>query len=89
MKTKAIFYVLITLISNIILSSVKILIGILTGSIAIMADGINNLTDAMTNIIGIISIKISNKPADREHPFGHARVEYIASIIIAMFIIFD
>ena len=89
MKTKAIFYVLITLISNIILSSVKILIGILTGSIAIMADGINNLTDAMTNIIGIISIKISNKPADREHPFGHARVEYIASIIIAMFIIFS
>jgi len=69
------------------LAASKIAIGIAFGAIAIKADGMNNLFDAFTTTIALISFKICVKPADRHHPFGHARFEYIASMIVA-FIIF-
>ncbi len=79
--------IIIDLILNIILAISKIIIGYLVGSIALTTDGINNLNDGLSNVIGLIGEIVKAKPADKEHPFGHARFEYIASMIISMFII--
>ncbi len=75
------------IIVNLILAGIKIFAGILSSSVAIIADAFNNLSDSGTSVITLISFKISSKPADKEHPFGHARIEYIASMVVS-FIIF-
>lgn len=72
---------------NALLSVIKLTVGFLSGSIAITADALNNLSDAGSSVITIVSFKISARPADREHPFGHARIEYIASLIISFLIL--
>lgn len=72
---------------NIILALTKLVLGILTASAAIVADALNNLSDAGSSIITLVSFKMSAKPADRDHPFGHARIEYIASMIISFLIL--
>ena len=74
------------IVVNIILSCIKILAGVLSGSIAIIADALNNLCDSGTSVITLISFKLSSKPADKEHPYGHARIEYIASMIVSFII---
>lgn len=74
-------------IVNFILAGMKILTGLLASSVAIIADGLNNLSDAGSSIITFVSFKISMKPADRDHPFGHARMEYIASMIVSFLIL--
>jgi len=79
---------IIGLVVNLGLFVLKILAGYFSGSIAMVADAVNNLSDFASAIIVLISFKISARPADREHPFGHARFEYIASAIVAMFILF-
>ena len=61
--------------------------GILSGSVAIAADAINNLSDSGSAAVTIIGFKISAKPADKDHPFGHGRVEYIAGVVVAVIII--
>ncbi len=71
------------LIANILLASAKITVGFLFGSVAILADGVNNATDSASSIVSLLSFKIANKPADSEHPFGHSRIEYIATLSIA------
>ena len=76
------------IILNFILCIIKILAGILSGSVAIVADALNNLSDAAAQVISIISFKISAKPADREHPYGHARIEYVASLAVSFLIVF-
>lgn len=76
------------IITNLILVTIKLIIGILSLSISIIADAINNLSDMGSSIITIIGFKISSKPADKKHPFGHQRVEYIVGLIISMIIIF-
>jgi len=76
------------IILNFILCVFKILAGVLSGSVAIIADALNNLSDAAAQVISIISFKISSKPADREHPYGHARIEYVASLAVSFLIIF-
>ena len=76
------------IITNLILVIIKLLIGILSFSISIIADAINNLSDMGSSLLTIIGFKISNKPADKDHPYGHQRVEYIISLIIAMIIAF-
>lgn len=76
----------IGIISNVFLAVLKIVIGILTSSIAITADAINNLTDAGSSVITIIGFKLSEKPADAEHPYGHKRIEYITGLIVSMVI---
>ena len=63
------------IIVNFLLFVGKFVIGTLSGSVAISADAFNNLSDAGSSLISLISFKISSKPADREHPFGHARIE--------------
>ena len=73
---------------NFLLCAFKIFAGIISGSVAIIADALNNLSDAAAQVISIISFKISSKPADREHPFGHARIEYVASLSVSFLIIF-
>lgn len=73
---------------NILLFAAKFIVGTLTASVAIRADAVNNLSDAGSSVISLISFKISNKPADREHPFGHARIEYIASMLVSFFILY-
>lgn len=75
------------IISNILLCSIKIFIGFISSSISIMADGINNLTDAGTSIITLIGFKLSSAPADEDHPFGHERIENITGLIISFLII--
>jgi cation diffusion facilitator family transporter len=64
----------------------KFAVGVIVGSIAMQADGINNLSDAGSSVISFISFKISEKPADREHPYGHARIEYVASMIVSFIV---
>lgn len=72
---------------NVLLCLGKLLAGSLAGSVAMVADALNNLSDAGAQIISLISFKISAKPADRDHPFGHARMEYVASLIVSFLIV--
>lgn len=74
------------IIVNVILAAGKITVGALFGAISIIGDGVNNLSDALSQIISLISFKIAAKPADRGHPFGHARIEYVASMMVSFFI---
>lgn len=71
---------------NVILFVVKFLIGFLLGSISVMADAWNNLSDAASSIISYVGVKMAEKPADEEHPFGHGRIEYIAAFIVSFLI---
>ena len=74
--------------ANILLVIFKMIAGVISGSIAITADAVNNLSDAASQVVSVISFKISSKPADRDHPFGHARIEYVASMIVSFLIVF-
>ena len=78
---------IVGIISNIILFSLKLFIGLLTGAIAIIADAINNLADMGSSIVTLIGFKLASKPADKEHPFGHERIEYITGLIVSIMII--
>lgn len=75
------------LTTNLILVVFKILIGVITASVSIIADGINNLSDMASSIINFLGFKLANKPADKKHPFGHERIEYITGLIISFIII--
>ena len=75
------------IVSNTVLCVFKILVGILSGSVAIIADAVNNLSDAASSIVTVFGFKLSNRPADREHPYGHERYEYIAAFIIAFAVV--
>ncbi|NLA71234.1 MAG: cation transporter [Clostridiaceae bacterium] len=83
-KKAGLIAAVIGLLMNVVLAAIKLLIGTLSGSIAISADGWNNLTDSFSSVVSIISIRLAAKPADNKHPFGYARFEYIASSIIAL-----
>ncbi len=78
----------IGIVTNILLAAIKLLAGLLSGAISITADGVNNLSDAGSQIVSFISFKISAKPADRDHPFGHARIEYVASMIVSFLVLY-
>lgn len=72
---------------NLILFGAKIGDGFMTGSISIMADAFNNLSDAASSIVGFVGMKMAQKPADESHPFGHGRIEYISAFIVAFIVI--
>ena len=72
---------------NLFLSSLKFAVGLLSGSIAVAADAVNNLSDAGSSIVMFFGFKASSAPADRGHPFGHGRVEYVAGVIVSVIII--
>lgn len=78
---------IVGIITNTIVSSLKIFIGLTAGSIAVMADGINNLMDISTSVVTLVGFKMASKKRDKEHPYGHARYEYIAGIIVSILII--
>ena len=73
----------IGIIANVFLSGFKALVGILAGSIAVILDAVNNLTDAMSSVITIVGIKLAKRKPDDDHPYGHGRIEYFSAIIIA------
>ena len=75
------------IVLNILLFGAKFAVGMITGSVSVRADAINNLSDAGSQIISLISFRISAKPADREHPYGHARIEYVASMIVSFLVL--
>ncbi|MBQ8510058.1 MAG: cation transporter [Clostridia bacterium] len=77
---------LVGIVSNVFLSVLKILIGVLTHSIAITADAMNNIADAGSSIITLIGFRLAGKPADKKHPYGHQRIEYITGLIVSMVI---
>ena len=72
---------------NVLLFGVKFAIGLLMRSMAVTADAFNNLSDAASSIIGFVGVKMANKPADKDHPFGHGRMEYIAALIVSFLVI--
>ncbi len=72
---------------NLFLFAVKLAIGILAGSISVMADAFNNLSDAAGSIVGFVGVRMAEKPADADHPFGHGRIEYIAAFVVSIFVI--
>ena len=74
---------IVGLVINLILTGIKIVIGISISSIAVAADAFNNLSDAISSIITIVGFKIANRPPDKEHPYGHGRVEYLVALMIA------
>lgn len=74
--------------ANVALAAFKAAVGILSNSIAVTLDAVNNLSDAISSIITIVGTKLSNKKADREHPFGHGRIEYITTTVIAAIIMY-
>lgn len=75
------------IICNLALFAIKLAIGIIVNAVAVMSDAFNNLTDSFSSIVSIISAKISNKKPDKDHPFGHGRIEYIATLIVAFVIV--
>lgn len=79
---------IVGIVINLMLSIVKLVIGFTMSSIGVIADGFNNITDTASSIIALIAFKISHKPPDREHPYGHGRVEYISGLIISFIVIF-
>ncbi len=81
------FASIIGIICNFLLCVAKMVVGLLFNSIAIMADAINNLTDAANSVISLIGFVISGKPADKDHPYGHARYEYISCLLVSFVIL--
>ena len=79
---------LIGIVANILLVAFKAFIGFLVGSIAIILDAVNNLTDALSSGITIVGTKLANKKPDAKHPYGHGRIEYITSLAISIIILF-
>lgn len=78
---------LVGIFCNVILFGVKFLLGTLTASVAVTADAVNNLSDASSGIISLLGFKMASRPADEEHPYGHARYEYLAGLTVTVMIL--
>lgn len=74
---------IVGILCNVLLFAAKFLAGTLTGSVAITADAINNLSDASSSVVTLLGFKLASKPADEKHPYGYARIEYMAGLIVA------
>ena len=72
---------------NVLLFLIKISIGFVLRSISVMADAFNNLSDAGSSIISFVGVRIASKPADKDHPFGHGRIEYISALVVSFLVI--
>lgn len=79
---------IIGIIANILLATAKLIVGVLSASMSIIADAANNFSDGISSVVSFIGFKLSQKPADSDHPYGHARFEYVSSLIISVIIIF-
>ncbi|EPS48307.1 cation efflux family protein [Clostridium botulinum A1 str. CFSAN002368] len=78
---------IIGILTNIFLFIIKISVGLISQSIAVTADAFNNLSDAASSIITFLGFKLASKPADKEHPFGHGRIEYISGLIVSFIVL--
>lgn len=78
---------IVGVICNVILFAVKLIVGLLINSVSVMADAFNNLSDAASSIISFIGVILASRPADKEHPFGHGRIEYIAALAVSFIIL--
>ncbi len=72
---------------NLLLFGEKLAVGLVTGYVSVTADAFNNLTDCFSSVVSLVSFRVSGKPADKNHPFGHERVEYVASMIVAFVVL--
>ena len=75
------------ILCNVLLACTKIITGLITGSVAITGDGINNLTDSASSVVTLLGFRIAQRPADGEHPFGHGRYEYISGVVVAALVL--
>ena len=75
------------IVCNVFLCAAKLLVGTIFGSISITADAVNNLSDASSSVITLLGFKLSSRPADEEHPYGHARIEYLAGLCVSVMIL--
>ena len=73
--------------SNLFLVLIKVAIGLFSNSLSIVADGFNNLSDMVSSVVSLVSFKLAGKPADRNHPFGHGRMEYVAALLVSFFVV--
>ncbi|NLC84268.1 MAG: cation transporter [Ruminococcaceae bacterium] len=78
---------MVGIVVNLLLFAAKFVVGTLSGSIAVTGDAFNNLSDSASSVIALLSFRLAAKPADREHPFGHARIEYVASAAVSVLIL--
>ncbi len=78
---------IVGIITNVLLVILKMFIGAITNSVAIIAEGVNNLGDAASSIVTLVGFKLAGKQADDDHPFGHERIEYIAGLIVSLLIL--
>lgn len=78
---------IIGILCNVLLAAGKLITGSLSASVSIMADGLNNLSDAASSVVTLVGFKLAEKPADKEHPYGHARFEYLAGLTVAVMIL--
>lgn len=76
------------ILANVFLAVLKALVGVLSGSIAITLDAVNNLSDAASSVITIVGTKLAGKPADKKHPFGYGRIEYLSAMIISVIVLY-
>ncbi|MDD6200454.1 MAG: cation diffusion facilitator family transporter [Firmicutes bacterium] len=78
---------IVGIVANLLLFTGKLIVGTLSGSVSITADAMNNLSDASSSIVTLIGFKLAEKPADEEHPYGHARFEYLSGLAVAAMIV--
>ena len=76
------------IVCNCLLFAVKLAVGLATGSVSIVADSMNNLTDTASSVVTLVGFWLAKRPADREHPYGHARYEYLAGLLVSVLILF-
>lgn len=86
-KSYGILCSVLGIITNILLSTLKLVLGFLSGSISIIADGVDNLSDSASNIVTLFGFKLASLPADSEHPFGHQRIEYISGMLVSILVL--
>jgi len=75
------------IVSNILLFACKLAAGLISGSVAVMADAVNNLSDAASSVVTLLGFRLARQPADRDHPYGHARYEYLSGVAVAVIIL--
>ena len=79
---------IIGILANVLLAGFKAAVGVISGSIAIVLDAVNNLSDALSSVITIIGTKLANRRPDRDHPYGHGRIEYLSATIISVIVLY-
>ena len=79
---------IIGITANVILAAFKAVVGLLSGSIAIVLDAVNNTSDALSSVIAVIGAKLAGRPADKKHPYGHGRYEHISAAVISVIILY-